>query len=108
MSVGLWPACADNENKGEVIVCSILYNLGIVGMPTLTSLLFEPFRDYRERTPHGLEPLDFGLIGFNKYYRDCRKDETRGFLTESTKNLTSYELFGFTVMIDGERYEDKD
>ena len=109
MSVGLWPACADNEDKkAGVFFCSIIFTYGLVGIPTLASLIFEPFRDYRDRQKVGYDLADWGLIGFNKYYRDVRKDASRGFQTESTTNVTSYELFGYTVMIDGIRYEDRD
>ena len=109
MSFGLWPACADNEDKkGDVFICSIIFSCGLAGMPTLASLIFEPFREYRERQKVGYDLADYGLIGFNKYYRDVRKDESRGFQTVATTNITSYELFGYTVSIDGTRYEDKD
>lgn len=108
LAVGLWPGCADSKNKGLAFFGSIILNYGLAGIPTLVSLLFEPFRDYRERTATGFDLADIGLLGFNKYYRDVSKDQAQGFVTESTEDLSSYELFGYSVMIDGVRYEDKD
>ena len=107
MSVGLWPGYAGNEHGLQVFFGSIGMNYGLLGIPTLISLFIEPFCEYRERGTY-FNFADFGLIGFNKYYRNCRKDKLERFQTESTTNVTSYELYGFTVVIDGNQYEDKD
>ena len=108
MSIGLWPGAADNEDKGGVVVSSIFLNCILMGIPTLCTLVFEPFCDYHERTANNLDSADIGLIGFCKYYRGVRKDQSQDFETVSTETVSSYELFGYTVMIDGVRYEDKD
>lgn len=108
MSVGLWPGLADNEDKGSVVVGSIFLNCILAGIPTLHTLVFEPFCDYHERRPSEFDCADIGLLGFCKYYRDVRKNQSNGFKSVSTKSLSSFELFGYAVMIDGVRYEDKD
>ena len=109
LAVGLWPGCAENENKAGLFVGSIFGNCVLVGIPTICSLLVEPLCDYHERNANATSNIaDIGLIGFNKYYCDVRKDATRGFKTDSTKDLYSYEIFGYAVEVDGQRLEDKD
>ena len=108
MSVGLWPGLSDNEDMGLVIFGSIFFNCVLVGIPTLDTLVFEPFCDYHERTASKLDSADFGLLGFCKYYRGVRENQSNGFETVVTKTLSSFELFGYAVMIEGVRYEDKD
>ena len=109
LAVGLWPGCADCECKVAVVWCSILFNGALGGIPTLMSLCFEPFRDCHERNKNFIGDLaDCGLVGFNKYYANVGKDHSKGFTTETTKNLSSYKLFGYSVMIDGKRLEDRD
>lgn len=108
LALGLFPGCAEEENMnvGVKAFLSVFCNFSLVGIPTLSSLVFEPFRDYRDRACGDVG--DFGLIGFNKYYTNVRKDTTASFATDSKESLSRYRLYGFSVVIDGQRYEDKD
>lgn len=109
LSVGLWPGLAGAENKVELAFFSILGIYPYCCFPTVVSLLFEPFRDYRVKPASGVgDVADVGLIGVNKYYRNVHKDTSAAFVSTSTEKLTSYRLFGFAVEIDGVAYEDKD
>jgi len=109
LSVGLWPGLADSNNKGELFFFSILGVYPFCGLPTLCSLLFEPFRDCREKPKHGVGDMaDVGLIGVNKYYRNVGRDTRADFVTTSTERLSTYTLFGYGVNIDGVRFDDRD
>ena len=91
-----------------MVVGSIFLNCILAGIPTLHTLVFEPFCDYHERWPSKFDGGDIGLLGFCKYYRGVRKDQSNGFETVTTKTISSYELFGYAVTVDGQRCEDKD
>lgn len=109
LSVGLWPGLSDSKNKGELFFFSILGIYPFCGLPTLCSLLFEPFRDYRVKPSNGVGDMaDVGIIGFNKYYRDVHRDANAGFVSVSTERISRYVLYAYSVEIDGMRYEDKD
>ncbi len=107
MSVGFFPGCAERDRQGWIMFGIVGLNCLMCGIPTLSSLLVEPFCDGTERrAAAGGSFSDFGLIGVNKYYLNVSDDKSRGFVTESTKNLSTYTLYGYAVMIDGERLED--
>ena len=106
LSIGLFPGFADEENIGLKAILTFFGNVALVGIPTLASLVFEPFRDYRDRADGDVG--DLGLIGCNKYYSNVRNDTTANFVTESTERFSRYTLYGFAVIIDGQRYDDRD
>jgi len=109
LSVGLWPGLADSNNKVELFLFSILGVYPLCGVPTLCSLLFEPFRDCREKPNQGVGDMaDVGLIGCNKYYRDVSRDTGASFVTTYTERIPQYTLFGYGVTIDGVRFDDRD
>lgn len=106
LSIGLFPGFADEGKTGLKAVLTFFANATLIGIPTIASLVFEPFRDYRDRADGDL--ADYGLIGCNKYYTNVRKDTTAGFVTESTERFSRYSLYGYGVVIDGKRFDDND
>ena len=110
IAVGFWPGVADANDGFDVwSVCflSAVQNFGLFGLPTLSSLFVEPFRDYRSRNYMAIISYtdigDYGLIGVCKYYRDV---QDVSFNTTSRERVSWYALWGYTVMIDGQKYED--
>lgn len=109
LSVGFWPGLSGSKNKGELFFFSILGIYPFCGLPTLCSLVCEPFRDYRVKPDSGVGDMaDVGLLGFNKYYRDIHRDSTAGFVSVSTERISRYVLYAYSVEIDGVRYQDRD
>ena len=90
MSAGFFPGCAERDRQGWIMFGIVGLNCLMCGIPTLSSLVIEPFCDGAERrAAAGGSFSDFGLIGVNKYYLNVSDDKSRGFVTDSTKNLST-------------------
>ena len=111
VAIGIFPGVPATEDtlKGEryfmIPFCSAIYNFAFAGIPTLSSLLVEPFRDYYCSRSSDLNFADFGLLGCRKYIADARRD---GFAEESQRVLPEVGLFAYKVEIDGVLYADID
>ena len=107
LAFGLWPGCAGKDCVGTVLWESFCTNYGLLGTPTLASLVFEPFFDYQEKNKSDTSCFaDWGLIGFSKYYRDVSDDPSGKFVEVSTEPVSSCTLYGYSVMIDGVEFSD--
>ena len=111
LAVGFFPELAGTEDFYANNGCAfVTINTGLCGLPTLWTLVCEPFCDYYEKEGSSKESSGFrsyGLLGFSKYYRNVHRDGST-FVTTSSEHLSSFELFGYSVVIGGIPYEDRD
>jgi len=77
-------------------------NVGLVGIPTVCSLLIEPFREHYLRFA-GSEFTDLGLVGCRKYLVDVSPHIESERETESVK-WDSVTLKGYEVTLDGKPF----
>lgn len=106
IAIGFFPGVAVPQQINGVgpsgpdkFFASLFINVGIAGIPTLASLLFEPFCDYHM---YGL--ADYGLVGCRKYY--VTKDPVRTTRTsERTVRCATLPLVGYAVLVNGVRVE---
>ncbi len=112
LAIGFLPgfsASADtlkDDRYFKIPFFAVMLNFSFVGIPTLSSLLFEPFRDYYCSSSGGvLRFTDFGILGFRKYISNNRYD---GFAEKSRQSIPEFDLFAYNVEIDGVAYADFD
>jgi len=101
IAIGFFPGVAASQQTSGVdkFFASLVVNVGLAGIPTLASLLFEPFCDH-----HMYGMADLGLLGCRKYY--VTKDPVRTTRTsERTVRCATLPLVGYAVLVNGVRVE---
>jgi len=106
MGVGFFPALLvpnthefAKSGPMERIFAVVLFNAGLAGLPTLCSLLIEPFREHYLLCANST-PTDWGLIGCRKYlvkvepHRKVRRDT-------SDQQCSTVTLSGYAAELNG-------
>lgn len=102
-----WKATVRKDNGSEkgwpvgAFFGNLLCNCLLCGIPTVSSLIVEPFLPYYW-DENQTSVSDFGFVGFRKYI----KRGNQRFVERTTERINAQVLFGYKVFIDGAECND--
>lgn len=114
VTVGFFPGCVtarpfpcnvDFQRWIDIPVMAFFSNFAFLGLPTISAVFVEPFRDYYESPFSPRLMTDCALFGCRKHFEDVRY---RSFSEKSRQIVSEVKLFAFKVEIDGKTYTDFD
>ena len=107
--VAHWKATKRKNRENESVWwiegfgCDLFVNCIFCGIPTVGSLLVEPFLScYWDEDQPSIS--DMGLLGCRKYF--AKGEKRQRFVEKSSENISAHRLFGFKVNIDGAECRD--